>query len=168
MGLIVPLQILSAMKRLVIALVVCLALFGFPSQALAHQVETFYFMGDQLEFQSTFSTGEPFAGATVEIYAPNNPDQPWMTLATDDEGRFAFMPDDAIPGEWEISIEQEGHADYWTVPVGEQGIVFDGIVLDQTRDTHYAAASAMGPLVVTVGASLAWLLVKNRRRYQGL
>lgn len=154
------------MKRFILALVVCLVLFGFPSQALAHQVETFYFMRDQLEFQSTFSTGDPFVGATVEIYAPNNPDEPWMTMTTDEEGRFAFMPDEAIPGEWEISIEDQdqGHADYWTVPVGDQGIMFDGIVLDGTRDNHYTTASAMGPLLTTTGAGLGWLWLKRRRR----
>jgi nickel transport protein len=154
------------MKRLIVALVLCLALFGFPTQALAHQVETFYFMKDQLEFQSTFSNGEPFVGATVEIYAPNNPDEPWMTTTTDEEGRFAFLPDESIPGEWEISIEDEEqtHADYWTVPVGSQGIIFDGIVLDGTRDNHYVAASSMAPLLTTIGASLIWLVARKRRR----
>jgi nickel transport protein len=154
------------MKRLVVALVLCLALFGFPAQALAHQVETFYFMRDQLEFQSTFSNGEPFVGATVEIYAPDNLDEPWMTTTTDEEGRFAFMPDESIPGEWEISIEDEeqSHADYWTVPVGSQGIVLDGIVLDGTRDQHHTAASSAAPLLTTVGASLVWLIVRRRRR----
>jgi len=153
------------MKRFVVALVLCLALFGFPAQALAHQVETFYFMRDQLEFQSTFSNGEPFVGATVEIYAPNNLDAPWMTTTTDEEGRFAFMPDDAIPGEWEISIEddEQTHADYWTVPVGSQGIIFDGIVLDGSRDQHYAAAST-APLMTTAGSVVVWLAVRHRRR----
>ena len=154
------------MKRLVVALVVCLALFGFPAQALAHQVETFYFMRDQLEFQSTFSNGDPFAGAMVRIYAPNNLDEPWLTTTTDEEGRFAFMPDESMPGEWEISIEDEEqtHADYWTVPVGSQGIIIDGIVLNNTRDNHVTAASSLAPLLTTVGASLVWLVVRKRRR----
>jgi nickel transport protein len=154
------------MKRLVVALVVCLALVGFPAQALAHQVETFYFMKDQLEFQSTFSTGEPFVGATVEIYAPNNPDEPWMTTTTDEEGRFAFMPDESIPGEWEISIEDDaqGHADYWTVPVGNQGVDLDGIVLEHSQDHHYTSASAISPLLTTIGAGLVWLWLRKRRR----
>ena len=154
------------MKRLVVALAICLALFGFPSQVLAHQVETFYSMKDQLEFQSTFSTGEPFVGATVEIYAPNNPDEPWMTTTTDEEGRFAFMPDESIPGDWEISIEDQdqGHADYWTVPVGSQGIILDGIVLESTQDNHYTTASAMGPVITTAGAGLGWLWLRKRRR----
>ncbi|MGF1566824.1 MAG: carboxypeptidase-like regulatory domain-containing protein [Nodosilinea sp.] len=152
------------MKRLLVALAVCLTLLGFPAQAWAHQVETNYFLDDQLEFQSTFSSGEPFAGATVTIYAPNNPDQPWLTTTTDSEGRFAFLPDESIPGDWQVAIEEEGHADYWTVPVGNQGLIYDGISFDATQDRHYVAASALGPLALSVGAGLGWAAFKKRRR----
>lgn len=152
------------MKRLLVALVACLALLGFPAQAWAHQVETFYFLDDQLEFQSLFSTGEAFAGATVSIYAPNNPDEPWMTTTTDDEGRFAFLPDANIPGNWEVAIEEEGHADYWTVPVGAQGVVFDGIVLESTADLHYASSLAIAPVALALGAGAGWTALRKRRR----
>jgi nickel transport protein len=152
------------MKRLIVALVLGLALVGFPAQAWAHQVETFYTLGNQLEFQSVFSGGEPFAGATVTIYAPNHPDQPWRTLTTDSEGRFAFVPDESIPGDWEIAIESENesHADYWTVPVGDQGIIYDGISLEETLDRHYlAAASTVIPWLMAVGAGLGWTWLKR-------
>ncbi len=156
------------MKRLLFALVLCLALIGFPTQAWAHQVETFFTLGDQLEFQSMFSTGEPFAGAEVTIYAPNDPNQPWLATSTDSQGRFTFVPDESIPGDWEIAIEDsdgdQSHADYWTVPVGDKGIIYDGIVLDATEDQHYMFASAMGPLAMTIGASLSWALYKRLRR----
>lgn len=124
--------------------------------ALAHQVETFYFFdpapaittaetapAEAIAFQSTFSTGEPFAGATVEIFAPNDATTPWQVLSTDEEGRFSFVPDETIQGDWEISIEQDGHADYWTVPVGETGIVYDSIVLEGATDRHVAGASGL-------------------------
>ncbi len=155
------------MKRLLFALVMCLALAGFPAQAEAHQVETFYTLDNQLEFQSLFSSGEPFAGATVTIHAPNNPDEAWMTTTTDGEGRFSFLPDEAIPGDWEVAIEDAdnlSHADYWTVPVGDKGIVYDGISLDSTEDVHYRAATAMMPLAVSIGGALAWLGFTRRRR----
>ncbi|WP_026072745.1 carboxypeptidase-like regulatory domain-containing protein [Nodosilinea nodulosa] len=154
------------MKRLLLALVMVLALVGFPAQAWAHQVETFYTMDTQLEFQSKFSSGEPFAGATVSIYAPNNPDEPWMTTTTDSEGRFAFLPDESIPGDWEVAIEDEfkSHADYWTVPVGDKGIIYDGISFNSTEDVHYRAAAAMAPLGISIGGALAWLGFTRRRR----
>ncbi|NJL49823.1 MAG: hypothetical protein HC929_23450 [Leptolyngbyaceae cyanobacterium SM2_5_2] len=153
------------MKRLIVALLMGLALVGFPTQAWAHQVETFYSLGAQLEFQSTLAA-RTFAGATVSIYAPNNPEEPWQTLVTDGEGRFAFVPDESMPGNWEIAIESDdlSHADYWTVPVGDTGIIYDGIVLDSTQDQHYvAAASTFGPLAMAVAAGLGWALFKQRR-----
>jgi len=156
-----------AMKRWLVALVTDLVLVGFSAPAWAHQVETFYTLGDQLEFQSTFSSGEPFTGATVTIYSPNDADQPWQTLTTDNEGRFAFVPDKAIPGDWEIAIESDdlSHADYWTVPVGEEGIIYDGIVLDSTHDQHYlAAAFTFAPLMMTVGTGLGWAFFRRRRQ----
>ncbi|MBE9138285.1 carboxypeptidase regulatory-like domain-containing protein [Nodosilinea sp. LEGE 07088] len=154
------------MRRLLVALALALALGGFPAQAWAHQVETFYTLDSQLEFQSLFSSGEPFVGATVNIYAPNNPDEPWMTTTTDSEGRFAFLPDESIPGDWEVSIEDDtqSHADYWTVPVGDKGIVYDGISLDSTEDVHYRAATAFMPLAISIGGALAWLGLSRRRR----
>lgn len=150
------------MKRLLAALIVCLALFGFPAQAFAHQVETFYFMKDELEFQSTFSTGEPFVGATVEIYAPNNSEEPWLVLTTDEEGRFAFLPDESIQGDWEVSIEEGGHADYWTVPVGENGILYDQISLENNLDNHYAGAPAVVPIFLAVGTGGFTLALRKR------
>jgi nickel transport protein len=153
------------MKRVLVAVVLGLVLFGFPAQALAHQVETFYFVKDELEFQSTFSTGEPFVGATVEIYAPNNPDEPWLTLTTDEEGRFSFLPDESIQGDWEVSIEQDGHADYWTVPVGEKGIEYDNIVMESNQDLHYASFDkGLVPLALALVSGMVWLTLRNRWR----
>lgn len=153
------------MRSLLLVLVLGLALVGFPRQAWAHQVETNYILGSQLQFQSHFSTGEPFAGARVTIYAPNQPDQPWQTLTTDSQGQFSFLPDRTIPGNWEVRIEDENqsHADYWTVPVDGQGIVEEGIVLDATQDQHYVTASVLTPLVTSIAAALGWALLKRRR-----
>ncbi len=155
------------MKRLLLALVMAMALVGFPAQAWAHQVETFYTLGNQLEFQSVFSTGEPFAGASVRVFAPNNSREPWLSTTTDSEGRFAFLPDESMPGDWEVAIEEAdnlSHADYWTVPVGDKGIIYDGIVLEGTEDVHYRAATAFLPVVISIGGALAWLGFTRRRR----
>ncbi len=153
------------MRSLLLILVLGLALVGFPSQVWAHQVETNYTLGAQLQFQSHFSTGEPFAGARVTIYAPNQPNQPWQTLTTDSQGQFSFLPDRTIPGNWEVKIEDEnqGHADYWTVPVDDQGIVERGIVLNDTQDHHYLTASLVAPLITSTAAALGWALLKRRR-----
>ncbi|HEY9738724.1 MAG TPA: carboxypeptidase-like regulatory domain-containing protein [Trichocoleus sp.] len=144
---------------------------GTATKALAHAVETNYILTQQagsalpgLEFQSIYSTGEPLNGATVEIYAPNNPEQPWQEITADAEGRFAFTPDPAIPGDWEVIIRQEGHGDIWTVPVDEMGIEYDKIGLDRSSDIHYAAAPMLtvgAGAIATVAATAAWAV---RRR----
>lgn len=156
----------AAMKTFLVALVTCLALVGLPGAAWAHQIETFYTLGNQLEFQSVFSDGSPFVGATVTIYAPNNPDRAWQTLTTDDEGRFAFVPDESIPGDWEVAIESDdvSHADYWTVPVGDKGIVYDGISLEDSLDRHYVMAmAALTPWLMALAGGLGWAWWKKRR-----
>jgi len=156
----------AVMKSLLVALVTCLALIGLPGAAWAHQVETFYTLGSQIEFQSVLGEGEPFAGATVTIYAPNQPDRPWRTLTTDANGRFAFLPDESIPGDWEIAIESEdvSHADYWTVPVGDTGIIYDGISLDDSLDRHYVTAAAtLVPWLMALVSGLGWAWWKQRR-----
>lgn len=156
----------AVMKTLLVALFTCLALVGLPGAAWAHQVETFYTLGNQLEFQSVLGGEEPFAGATVTIYAPNQSNQPWQTLTTDGDGRFAFLPDESIPGNWEVAIESEdaSHADYWTVPVGEQGIIYDAISLDNRLDRHYIIASAtLMPWGMAILSGLGWAWWKKRR-----
>lgn len=154
------------MKQWIVALVMGVALVGWPTQAWAHQVETFFTLGDQLEFQSVFSDGEPFSGAAVTIYAPNQAHQPWQTMTTDEEGRFAFLPDESISGDWEVAIESDdiSHADYWTVPVGEKGIIYDAISFDGGLDRHYmTAAVSLTPWFMAVAAGLGWNLFRKRR-----
>lgn len=136
--------------------------------ALAHSVETNYILNQEtgaplpgLAFQSVYSSGEPLTGATVQIYAPNNPEQPWKEITADAEGRFAFTPDPAIPGDWEVIIRQDGHGDIWTVPVDEAGIEFDKIGLDTSSDVHYAAAplAVVGVgAIATITATAVWAL----------
>ena len=106
------------------------AVFGLlmvAGKASAHMVETNYFL-DQLAnaqseqvltTQSAFSNGTPLKGAKVNVYSPNNPVTPWTQGITDNEGRFSFSPDHALTGNWEVVIQQQGHGDILTVPVGD-------------------------------------------------
>jgi nickel transport protein len=116
-----------------------LGILALPGKALAHAVQTNYLLSNQLELQSTFSTGAPLKGAKVTVYAPNNPHRPWLQGVTDAQGRFAFLPDTAIEGNWEVTIRQQGHGDILTVPVGQDGVEFDLISQAASSDTHYSA-----------------------------
>jgi nickel transport protein len=123
-----------------------LAIAGVAPKALAHMIETdFSLFGEELEFTSTFSTGEPVQEAKVTIYSPENPDEPWAELTTDEAGRFSFDPDESIAGNWEIRIEQGiGHADLWTVPVSDEiGVDFDNITqsIEEDEPTYFASVN---------------------------
>lgn len=152
------------MNRMLFAALSLVAMLTIPAKALAHAVETNYILnGPGLEFQSTYSTGEPLQGATVQIFAPSNPDKPWMEITADNEGKFAFTPDASIPGDWEVVIRKEGHDDIWTVPVDKQGIEFDQIGQGSHSDIHYASAplAMVGVAAMAAVAGGVWVL---RRR----
>ncbi len=147
-----------------LAPLVLLAIVGLSPRSLAHMVESNYILTDQLEFTSTFSTGEPFASAPVKVYAPNDPDKPWLEAKTDANGKFAFKPDPKIPGNWEVQIGQGGHFDSYTVPVAAQGVELDKIVDAGKQDLHYAGSPlllASTALAIVGGIGTAYV---TRRR----
>ena len=121
-------------------------------EASAHMVETNYVLeqfaeaeSEQvLKMQSTFSNGDPLKGAKVNVYSPNNPVTPWAQGITDDEGRFSFSPDQALAGDWEVIIRQQGHGDILTVPVDENGVTTELISDRGDTDIHYGNTSYLG------------------------
>ena len=152
-----------------------LTFFAIPTKVLAHAIETNYLLLlSKLEFQSTYSTGEPVQGAEVKVFAPNDLSQPWKTIMTDEEGRFAFAPDPSISGNWEVEIKQEGHEDYWTVPVGINGIEEDNISQGYEQDLHLAGLGKVGSCklltLAGIGAGAAaglWFFRKRALDRQG-
>ncbi|WP_448560829.1 carboxypeptidase regulatory-like domain-containing protein [Trichothermofontia sp.] len=143
---------------------VLVTIVGLAPRSLAHMVESNYILTDQLEFTSTFSTGEAFADAPVKVYAPNDPEKPWLETKTDANGKFAFKPDPTLPGNWEVQIGEGGHFDSYIVPVASQGVQLDQIVDTGHRDVHYAASPLLlagATLGVASGIGTAYLM---RRR----
>ncbi len=65
--------------------------------------------------EANYVSGEPMALAQVAVYSPDNPDQPWTTGQTNQEGEFEFSPDAA--GTWDVVIRQAGHGTTVSVPV---------------------------------------------------
>lgn len=128
-------------------------------KASAHMVETNYvleqFADEQsvLNMQSTFSNGAPLKGAKVTVYSPNNPVTPWSQGVTDSDGRFSFSPNQSLPGDWEVSIEQQGHGDRLTVPVDENGVTPELISDRSNTDIHYGSTSYLG-WVLSLGTVL--------------
>ncbi|QQE66994.1 hypothetical protein GFS31_36990 [Leptolyngbya sp. BL0902] len=85
----------------------------------AHGAKIEYQPINGIEVQARYDSGEPMRAAQVNVYAPDNPSEPWQTGVTDDDGRFVFSPDPSRPGNWEVMVRQAGHGDVVAIPVGE-------------------------------------------------
>ena len=145
----------------VLMLLAVLGMAAVPPKAMAHQVQTNYFINGNseiaksIELKTTFSNGQPLKGAKVSVYSPDQPFRVRATGVTDNQGRFTFEPAAAIDGDWEVNIERAGHQDIMTVPVTEEGIDLDlmastGVIDRGGTDFHYASSpwAAVGGVAV--------------------
>ncbi|MBE9062820.1 carboxypeptidase regulatory-like domain-containing protein [cf. Phormidesmis sp. LEGE 11477] len=151
-------QIFSQNKFLMLVAVLGMAIA--PTKAMAHQVQTDYILdsqaGNSLQLRTTFSNGQPLKGAKVTVTSPNQPYRIRAVGKTDSQGRFTFVPDQPISGDWEVNIKREGHQDILTVPVTEAGIDLDlmaqnGLEQVGNTDVHYASS----PWMVMGGVAIA-------------
>jgi len=106
------------MKWNLIILFVLLLVLGLPATAYAHGARIDYTVNMTIDIVANYDTGEPMGGAQVVVYAPDDPSNPWLTGACDDEGRFSFTPDTSKPGSWTIQARQSGHGDIVHIPIG--------------------------------------------------
>lgn len=148
------------MNKLLFPLALGLVL-GLPTKVFAHAVQTNFVMTSDLELQSVFSTGEPFQQAEVKVFAPNNPNEPWLQGTTDEKGNFSFKPDPSIPGNWEVQIGEGGHADYLTVPVTEQGV--DEKQISDSDPLPAWLVLAAGVSTIGTCGGVVWTLNRRRR-----
>lgn len=92
---------------------------GWAVPVFAHGVLLDHQPVSGIEIQARYDNGDPMGAAQVNVYAPDNPREPWLTGTTDDDGRFVFTPDASSPGNWEVMVRQAGHGAMIAVPVGE-------------------------------------------------
>ncbi len=146
-------------RRNIVLMLAAAGMVIIPTKAMAHQVQTSYILNqatssqpnETLELRSTMGSTEPLKGAKVTVFAPDQSFRPYATGVTDSQGRFSFQPNEAITGDWEISIKRAGHADIIRVPVTEEGIDEDSVAQGAgIEDVHYAGSPlmALGGIVV--------------------
>lgn len=146
------------MKKLLVCLPLLIGVIAVPTKMLAHTMQTNYLFSDQLEFQSVYSTDEVAKNAEVIVFAPNDAEKPWLEARTDEEGRFSFMPDTAIPGDWEVQIIDEGHGEILIVPVTTDGVDVENISYESRQDFHYSSTN-MNPthsILIAAGVGALW------------
>ena len=92
------------------------ASLGFSRQVLAHGANIVYRQTPAIEVKATYDDGKPMSNAQVVIYAPDNPSIPWLKGTTNEEGKFSFIPQSNISGNWDIKIRQSGHGNIVSIP----------------------------------------------------
>ncbi|MGL5508101.1 MAG: hypothetical protein ACRDB1_00660, partial [Microcoleaceae cyanobacterium] len=76
-----------------------------------------------ISLQAEYESGLPMQQAQVIVYAPNQPNKPWMQGMTNNEGKFIFIPDNKLSGNWQIKVSQAGHGNIINVPYFSSKIV---------------------------------------------
>ncbi len=88
----------------------------------AHGVIANYSRVPAIEVAAAYDTGHPMAGGQVTVYAPDNPATPWLRATLDEQGKFSFVPDYAIAGNWSVQVREAGHGAMIHIPVSQEGI----------------------------------------------
>ena len=109
----------------IILLTLIVAGLCLPVTAYAHGVDIEFKNTETIEITAKFDTGEPMSEAQVLVYAPNDPENVWLTGVCDDDGHFSFIPDVSIPGTWDIQVRKAGHGDMIHIEV-EEGTITGG------------------------------------------
>ncbi|MDJ0705607.1 MAG: carboxypeptidase regulatory-like domain-containing protein [Leptolyngbyaceae cyanobacterium MO_188.B28] len=148
------------MRGKLLSPLIFLSILSAQSGAIAHGVRITHQVAPALEIQARYDNGENMANAQVAVYAPNDPLEPWLTGTTDAAGRFVFIPDRALDGNWEIQVRQAGHGNIVSVSPEAMFATSDTINLSDLlvgtspgldSDTKYTP-----PQMVLMGASGVW------------
>lgn len=86
-------------------------------KTLAHNTQIVYRQTEAVEIVAQYDNGSPIANAQVVVYAPNNETQPWQKGTTDNEGKFMFVPNSSITGNWSVKVRSAGHGGIINIPV---------------------------------------------------
>ncbi len=141
---------MNRVRPLIVSVAMAALALALPAPAaMAHGVDLTAGTVEGVEVTAVFDGGGgPMAGAQVTVFAPDDPARPWMTGTTDEEGRFFFVPDAALPGTWDVQVRQAGHGGIVRVEVTAEGaeVAADAAGLPVTQKALMALAVAWGAL----------------------
>ncbi|HEY9838470.1 MAG TPA: hypothetical protein V6D27_16415 [Vampirovibrionales bacterium] len=93
---------------------------GTPLAAIAHGVQLTHQTLEAIEVQAFYDNGDPIANAQITVYAPTDPETPWIQGTADKNGRFLFAPDASRPGNWAVRVRQAGHGAIMNVAIAPE------------------------------------------------
>ncbi|MBD2461020.1 carboxypeptidase regulatory-like domain-containing protein [Oscillatoria sp. FACHB-1407] len=147
------------MKRTFVIPLALISVVGWQVKAIAHGVGITYEAAQAIALQANYDSGEPMAEAQVSVYSPDDPSTPWLKGTADESGRFVFVPDSSIPGNWEVQVRQAGHGEILIIPIGGES----GVLGDTTTngESNSQIASGIGdnlslPQKGLMAASVIW------------
>jgi nickel transport protein len=149
--------------RLLLAATLTCSGVAIAPQVLAHGAAIDYTVGQAISISAAYDSGTPMADAQVAVFTPSDPSTPWMTGTTDAEGRFTFMPDPSIPGNWEVQVRQAGHGDIISIPIGESATAESPSGTPTGTTTETARSTAESPATTGSTGSLStvqrWIMI---------
>lgn len=89
----------------------------YQSKAFSHGVAIAYQTTEAISIQAKYDNGKPMSNAQVVVYSPENPSEAWQTGVTDDEGKFAFIPENDVSGNWTVKVRSAGHGSVINIPL---------------------------------------------------
>ncbi len=145
---------------LLISLII-LPILTRATQVYAHGSKINYRATKAIEIQATYDDGTPMANAQIVIYAPNNRNIPWMKAQTDAEGKFTFIPNEEIDGNWDVKVRQSGHGDIISIPVSDRENLQTQII---TSNFEYNPMQKLVMTVASVWGFVGTALFFSRRK----
>lgn len=127
-----------------------LALLILPTlstKTLAHGANIQYSQTSAITIQANYDDGTPMKSAQVVIYAPSDRATPWLKGTTDEEGRFSFVPDGTITGDWDVKVRQSGHGDITSIPLTGDKLATDAAQI-QSNSGNSGSYSNLQKLVM--------------------
>ncbi|NEP84672.1 MAG: carboxypeptidase regulatory-like domain-containing protein [Okeania sp. SIO3B3] len=101
-----------------------------------------------IDIQAKFDTGQIMPEAQVTVYAPDDPQTPWLTSTTNENGKFSFTPDMSKPGTWDIQVRKAGHGHIIHVPLED---TTTGLQTTTTTSNGFTTLQ-----IIIMSASVIW------------
>ena len=99
-----------------------------------------------------YSTGEKMSYREVRVFSPKDEKFAAQTGRTDEQGRFAFIPD--VPGEWRVIVrDEEGHQCIANVNVSE---ILTASVNEENSDDLWLRAVLGVSIIFNIAMIIRW------------
>ena len=99
-----------------------------------------------------YSTGEKMSYREVRVFSPKDEKFAAQTGRTDEQGRFAFIPD--VPGEWRVIVrDEEGHQCIANVNVSE---ILTASVNEENSDDLWLRAGLGVSIIFNIAFIILW------------